>query len=61
MPLGKKKNVTLFVLILGYFWCIVVTLVTLEKNTKNYKKIPNKFQKLGRRKKSINPKIKKNL
>ena len=45
-PLGKKIDLTLFVLILGDFWCSVVTSVTFSSNLSNFNKKPKK-QKLN--------------
>ena len=43
-PSGKKELFTLFVPILGHFWCSVVTSVTFSSNLCNFKKI-QKIQK----------------
>ena len=68
-PSGKKELLTLFVLMLGHFWCSVVTFVTLssnssnfEKNSKNPKKNPKMSKKIKKKYKiSKNPKKKYNM
>ena len=58
---AKKEFFTLFVLILGLFWCSVITSVmfssnlnTFEKNPKNLKKnLPHKIQKSQKKSRKI--------
>ena len=44
-PLGKKRYFMLFSLILGHFWCSVVTSVTLSCNLIIFEKNPKKSKK----------------
>ena len=43
----------LFWLILGHFWCSVVTLVTFSSNLNNFEKIQTKIQKIQKNPKKI--------
>ena len=44
--LTSKELFTLFVLILGHFWCSVVTSVTLSSNISNFEKKQKKSKKI---------------
>ena len=43
-PLGKKELFTLFVLILGNFWCSVVTCAGLRSNLSYFEKGPKNLK-----------------
>ena len=45
-PFGKKGLIKLFWLILGHFWCSVVTLVTFNSNLSNFEKKPKEVLKI---------------
>ena len=47
-PSGKKELFTLFVPILGHFWCSVVTSVTFSSNLSNFEKNAKKSEKSER-------------
>ena len=41
---AKKKLFTLFLLILGYFWCLVVTSVTFSSTLSNFENYPKNLK-----------------
>ena len=54
----KKELLTPFVLILGYFWCSVVTSVVFSSNLNNFEKNPKKSKKIQKKSK-MSKKLKK--